>query len=96
MVDWKSCLLTGYIFMYCVVGLFSWTFGMSFPVESFFFFFFLGGGGLSTSLIPCGKFWSSYPVKATAAARAALSIPNSACGIFVCQNKGMAASALDL
>ena len=34
--------------------------------------------------------------KATAAARAALPFPNSAYGIFVCPNKGMAAIARDL
>ena len=50
----------------------------------------------STSFIPCGKVGSPYADKATAAARAALPIPNSACGIFVCPNKGMAASAWDL
>ena len=55
------------------------------------FFFFL-----STSLIPCRKFGLPYLGKATAAARAALPIPNSACSIFVCPNKGMAASAWDL
>ena len=31
---------------------------------------------------------------ATAAARAALPLPNSACGIVVCPNKGMVANAL--
>ena len=41
----------------------------------------------STSFIPCGKFGSPYLRKATSAARAALPIPNSACGIFVCPNK---------
>ena len=41
----------------------------------------------STSLIPCGKFGWPYLGKATTAARAALPIPNSACGIFVCPNK---------
>ena len=34
--------------------------------------------------------------QATAAARAALPIPNSACGIFVCPNKAMTADAWDL
>ena len=45
-----------------------------------------------SSLIPCGKFGSPYLGKATAAARAALPIPNSACGIFVCPNKVTAAN----
>ena len=49
-----------------------------------------------TSFIPCAKFWSPYLAKATAAARAALPIPNSACRIFVCPNEGMVASAWDL
>ena len=48
------------------------------------------------SIYPLLKFGSSYLGKATAAARAALPIPNSACGIFVCPNKGMAANAWDL
>ena len=52
-----------------------------------FFFHFI------TSLIPCGKFESPYLGKATAAARAALPIPNRACGIFVCPNEGVAAIA---
>ena len=42
-----------------------------------------------------GKFGSPYLGKATAAAGAVLPIPNSACGILVCPNKGMAASAWD-
>ena len=45
----------------------------------------------STSFIPCGKLGSPYLGKATAAARAALPVPNSARGIFVCPNKGMVA-----
>ena len=52
---------------------------------------------LITSLIPCGKFGSPYLGKVpTAAARASLPIDNSACGIFVCSNEGMAANAWDL
>ena len=48
----------------------------------------------STSFIPCGIFVSPYYLgKATAVARSALPIPNSACGIFMCPNKGMSASA---
>ena len=58
-------------------------------VLSFFSSFF-------TSYIPCWKFGSPYLGKPTAAARAALPIPNSACGIFVCPNEGMAANAWDL
>ena len=54
------------------------------------------GAPQMTSLIACGKFGSPYPGKATAAARAALPIPNSACGVFVYPNKGMAANAWDL
>ena len=50
----------------------------------------------STSLMPCGKFGSPYLGQTTTAARAALPIPNSACGIFVCPNGGMAANAWDL
>ena len=50
----------------------------------------------STSFIPCGKFWLSYLDKATAATRAAPPIPNSACDIFVCWNKGVAANAWKL
>ena len=50
----------------------------------------------TTSFIHCGKFGSLYLEKATAAARAALPIPNSACGIFVFPNKEMAANARDL
>ena len=50
----------------------------------------------STSFIPCGNFGSPYLGKATAAAGAALSIPNDACGIFEFSNKGIAASAWDL
>ena len=50
----------------------------------------------STSFIPCGIFVSPYHLgKATAVARSALPIPNSACGIFMCPNKGMSASAWD-
>ena len=37
---------------------------------------------LSTSFIPCGKLGSHYPGKATAAARAALPIPNGACCMY--------------
>ena len=37
----------------------------------------------NASFIPCGKFGSPYLGKVTAAARAALPIPYSACGIFV-------------
>ena len=37
-----------------------------------------------------------YLGKATAAATAALSIPNSACGIFMCPNNGMTANVRDL
>ena len=47
-------------------------------------------------LIPCGKFRWPYLGKATAAARAVLSIPNNVCRIFVYPNKDMAANALDL
>ena len=47
-----------------------------------------------TSLIPCGKFGSPYLGKAKVAARAALPIPDSACGM--CQDEGMAANAWDL
>ena len=43
-----------------------------------------------------GKFVSSYLDKATAAARAALPIPNGACGVFVRSNKGTATDAWDL
>ena len=50
----------------------------------------------STSLTPCRKFGLPYLGKATATARAALPIANSACGSFVCPNKGVAASAWDL
>ena len=41
----------------------------------------------SSSFISGGKFGSSYLGKATAAARAAPPIPNSACGILVRPNK---------
>ena len=58
-------------------------------VQAFHFHFII-------SLIPCGKFESPFLGKATAAARAALPVPNSACGIFVSPNKGMASSAWDL
>ena len=58
---------------------------------SFFLGFFF-----STSFVPCGKFGLPYLGKVTAAARAALPIPNSAYGIFLCPNKGMAAIAWDL
>ena len=50
----------------------------------------------SFSFFPLGKFGSPYLGKATATARVALPVPNSARGIFVCPNKGMAASARDL
>ena len=60
------------------------------------FFFFLKFSKFSTSLIPWGKFRSPYLGKATAAARAALPIPNSACSIFMRPSKGMVANALDL
>ena len=50
----------------------------------------------STSFIPCEKFGSSYPGKATVAARPALPVPKSACSIFVCPYKGLAAHAWDL
>ena len=53
------------------------------------FFFF-------TSFIACRKFGLPYLGKATAAARAALPIPNSASGIFLCPKEGMAANAWDL
>ena len=46
---------------------------------------------LSTLCVSCGKFGWRYLGKATAAARAALPIPNSACGSFVCPYKGTAA-----
>ena len=49
-----------------------------------------------TSFIPRKKFGLPYLGKATVAARAALPVPNSACGIFVCLNKGTAANAWDL
>ena len=49
-----------------------------------------------TSLIPCGKFQSPYLGKAKAATRAALSIPNIVCLIFVCTNEDMSENALDL
>ena len=63
------------------------------PVPGLHLFIYL----FITSFIPCGKFGLPYLGKATtAAARAALPIPNSACGIFVCPNKGMAADAWDL
>ena len=50
----------------------------------------------STSLVPCSKFGLPYLGKATANTRAALPIPNSACGIFVYPSKSMAASTWDL
>ena len=43
-----------------------------------------------------GKFGSPYLAKATTATSAALPFPNSACGIFVCPNEGMAANVWDL
>ena len=43
-----------------------------------------------------GNFGSLYLCQATAVARAVLHIPNSACSIFVCPNKVMAANAWDL
>ena len=46
--------------------------------------------------MPCGKFGSPYLGQTTTAARAALPLPNSACGIFLCPDKGMAADAWDL
>ena len=49
----------------------------------------------NTSLIPCGKFGSTYLGMATASARAALPTPISVCSIFVCSNTGMTASVRD-
>ena len=49
-----------------------------------------------TSLIPGGKFGSPYLRQLSAAARSALPIPNCACSIVLCSNKGTAASAWDL
>ena len=48
-----------------------------------------------TLFIPCGKFGSPYLGKATAAARAALPIPNSACGIFACPDKRYGCQCLE-
>ena len=39
---------------------------------------------LNTSSVPCGKYGPPYPGKATAAARAALPSPSSACWVFLC------------
>ena len=62
-------------------------------ISCFFFFHF----HFTTSLIPCGKFGSPYPGKATtAAAKAALPVANSACGIFVRPNQGVAVNASHL
>ena len=49
----------------------------------------------STALIRCEKFGLFYLGKATAVARAALPIPDSAWVIFECPNKGTAANACD-
>ena len=48
-----------------------------------------------TSFIPCKKFRLPYLSQAKAAATAVLPVPNGACGIFVCPNKGMATNAWD-
>ena len=61
--------------------------------QSFFLFLFWI---FSILFIQCGNFGSPYLSKATAAAGAALPILNSARGIFVCPNKGIAANAWDL
>ena len=49
-----------------------------------------------SSFIPCAKVGSPYQSQTTAAARAALPIPNIACGIFACPSKCMAGKAWDL
>ena len=51
---------------------------------------------LSTPFIPCWRFGSPDLGKAAAAARAALPISTSACGIFMCPNQGRAEYAWDL
>ena len=63
------------------------------PSPSIYLFIYLFH--FSTSFILCGKFGSPDLGKATAAARAALPIPNSVCGVFMCANKSMVVNAWD-
>ena len=68
--------------------------GFGFVALCFYFFIFFY---FSTLSIPSGKFGSPYLGRATEAVKTStLTIPNSACGLFVCPNKGMAANAWDV
>ena len=58
--------------------------------------FLCGWGEGGTSLIPQWEIGWPYLGKDTAAARAALPIASSVCGISVCPNKGTAVNACDL